>query len=390
MKRRLCGSAMALGLCALAAGVMPGQASAQAPRPIQVGQQLQGTLTQNDPRANDRGAFQVYRFDGRQGQHLLVRMNSSDVDSYLAVGRTVAGITDFLKSDDDSGGDTNARIRFTVPRNGEYLIVTQSLDSTRTGGYTLLLDTLPTPVVKPPVLVRAGQTLGGALEEGDPVVSDAEEAFYDLYTLTATAGQRVQVDMRAADFDAFLEIGRMQGGEMEVLRSNDDAPAGAAGEGSLDSRLIFTAPTAGQYTLRARSLGAGSIGIYTLAVTQLPPVRVPAPSPVTLGQTVQGSLSTDDPVNDDEVHYDAYVVRGRPGETLEITMASEAFDTFVAFGRMQGGGFEQIDSNDDGEDGTNSLLRVTLDRAGEYVVRAQSLSPGQTGAYTLTVRAAAR
>lgn len=389
MERRLCGSAMALGLFALAAAVVPGRASAQAPAPIRVGQQLQGTLTRDDPRANERGAFQVYRFEGRQGQRLLVRMNSTDLDAYLAVGRAVAGITDFIKSDDDGGGETNARIRFTVPRTGEYLIVAQSLDSARVGGYTLLLDTLPAPVVKPPVPVRAGQTLGGALEEGDPVLSDAEETFYDLYTLNATAGQRVQVDMRAANFDAYLEIGRMRGGELEVLRFNDDAPGNGEAEGNLDSRLVFTAPTAGPYTLRARSLGPGSTGIYTLAVAQLPPVRVPAPTPLAPGQTVQGALASEDPVNDDEVHFDAYVVRGRAGETLEIAMASEAFDTFVAFGRMQGGGFEQLDGNDDGEDGTNSLLRVTLDRAGEYVIRAQSLSPNQTGAYTLAVRAAA-
>jgi hypothetical protein len=68
-------------------------------------------------------------------------------------------------------------------------------------------------------------------------------------------------------------------------------------------------------------------------------------------------------------------------------MASEDFDTFLALGRMVGGEWQDVDTNDDGEEGTDSVLTVTLPADGTYLVRANSLAGDATGRYTLTLRA---
>jgi hypothetical protein len=67
-------------------------------------------------------------------------------------------------------------------------------------------------------------------------------------------------------------------------------------------------------------------------------------------------------------------------------MDSDEFDTYVAIGRMEDcGDFEEIATMDDGGEGTNTLLEVTLPEDGEYVIRANSYSADETGSYTLVV-----
>ena len=62
------------------------------------------------------------------------------------------------------------------------------------------------------------------------------------------------------------------------------------------------------------------------------------------------------------------------------------FDTFVGIGRLERGEFEELDSNDDGPDGTtDSELVVTLPADGPYAIRATTIDPGDIGDYTLGV-----
>ena len=49
-----------------------------------------------------------------------------------------------------------------------------------------------------------GEGLDAALEEGD-TINDLG-APYDSYTVTLSAGQRFEVEMRSDDFDAYLEL----------------------------------------------------------------------------------------------------------------------------------------------------------------------------------------
>ena len=107
---------------------------------------------------------------------------------------------------------------------------------------------------------------------------------------------------------------------------------------------------------------------------------------IAYGQTMNGALQPTDRLAEDNSFYDAWTFTGRAGETVEITLESEEFDTFLVLGRMDGGRWTQLEANDDGEGTTDSRIVYTLPQDGEYVIRANSLQPGETGGYTLTLR----
>lgn len=121
------------------------------------------------------------------------------------------------------------------------------------------------------------------------------------------------------------------------------------------------------------------------------PVSVPGGSAsdrpaIVYGQTVNGALEATDQRADDESFYDAWVFSGRAGETVEITLESGEFDAFLVLGLVRGGRWTALESNDDGEEGTDAQIVHTLPEDGEYVIRANSLTPGETGGYALTLR----
>jgi plastocyanin len=357
-------------------------AAAQQPTPLRLGQTVNGELAEGEPTANERGRVDVYRYEGRAGQRLLVTMSSGAFDSYLSIGRPVLGITDFFKSDDDGGDEMNARMRVTLPASGTYYIVAQAFAPDGMGAYTLSLDTLPTPRPASRQAVTLGRPVNGSLSDTDAQLED-EETYYDLYTFRGRAGQRLVVELRSEDYDAKLEVGRMENGELNVLESNDDG----GGDLGTNSRIRMTLEEDGEYVIRATSLNEAT-GDYVLDVRERPAAPAPRTVTVTRGQTVQGELAETDPELEDGSYYDLYAIRARAGETLTLIMRAEGFDTYLAVGRMVDGEFEVLESADDGDgEGTNSRLEITFEADGEYVIRANSLSAAQTGEYTLLVGA---
>lgn len=110
-----------------------------------------------------------------------------------------------------------------------------------------------------------------------------------------------------------------------------------------------------------------------------------AQSPIRMGQTVSGRLDASDPRLPDRSHYELWSYRGSRGETISATLRSSDFDAFLAVGRMSSGTFDEIESDDDAAGGTDARVVVTLPADGEYVIRANTLAGGQTGAYTLAL-----
>ena len=371
------GAAAALLLAGAAA---PAAAQANLPA-VRVGQTVSGMLEQNDPTPAERGRFKVYRFQAQAGQPYLITLRSTAFDSYLRVAREMGGITDVLKEDDDHGGGQDARVRFTPAQAGTYLLVAQSLDEDGTGAFTLQVADAPRPTTTAPSSLRVGQTVQGRLAETDAVLEE-DDTFYDTYTLQGRPGQRLQIEMTSDSMDTFLNLGRMEGGEFVSKSTDDDG----AGEGT-NSRMRVTLDEGGEYLLRANSVGTAT-GPYTLRVTERAEARPATPQALRPGTDLTGTLADGDAEADDGALYDYWSYRGRGNEALTITLASQEFDTMVAIGRMANGAFQEISNNDDGPDGTNSRLEVTLPEDGEYIVRASSLSAGGMGPYRLRLESA--
>jgi len=366
-------------VAAAAAWALLGAAPAQAQqRPIRPGQTVTGTLAESDAKMTERGRFHVYTFTARRGQTLIATMRSKDFDTYLTLGRVLSGVTDAMKTDDDRAGGTDSRIRFSVPEDGAYLLVAQSLSEDGKGAYTLQLENAPAATTAAARPIRVGQNLSGRLAETDVV--DDDDTYYDTYTISGQQGQRLQIEMAADSFDTFVNFGKMDGESFTSLRTDDD------GGGGTNSRLRITLPETGNYVIRANSVGAGATGAYTLVVTEREAGPVAAtPRALEPNAEVSGTLNDSDPQGDDDSYYDYWTYQGRQGERVRITLASEAFDTYLSLGTLQNGEFHEIDSNDDASEGTNSMLDATLPNAGTFVIRVKALSGENEGPYTLKI-----
>ena len=134
------------------------------------------------------------------------------------------------------------------------------------------------------------------------------------------------------------------------------------------------------------ALGAALAGCTISGPISVPGGMAADRPAIAYGQTVSGALEATDRRAEDDSFYDDWVFSGRAGETVEITLESAEFDAFLVLGRMRGGEWTQLEANDDGDQGTDAEIVFTLPEDGEYVARANSLSAGETGGYTLTLR----
>lgn len=230
--------------------------------------------------------------------------------------------------------------------------------------------------------VRPGQPARGELSADDPTLDDG--SYYDTWRFRAEAGHVYAVTLRSDDFDAYLAVGPNAGGDCDDCDTDDD------GAGGTDARVEFRADASGTYEIRTNAFSEGETGAYTLELQDLGDVQEVADEdveaiPIRLDQAVEGELTEGDAMADDGSYYDLYSIRGRAGQTVTITLRSEDFDAFLSIGTLQEGEYEELDSNDDGDDGTDSELTFTFPEAGEYLIRANSLSEGETGDYTLRV-----
>ncbi|WP_420472292.1 peptidase [Brevundimonas sp. FT23042] len=227
-------------------------------------------------------------------------------------------------------------------------------------------------------IIRPGDAVEGQLSRADRLLDDG--SFYDCFNLQAPAGERVQITLRSGDFDAYLAV--VQGADCPA---GGDVGGDDDGAGGTDSRAEVTIGPGG-YSIRANSLNAGETGRYTLTVERL--AARPAPEPVALGRGQAqrfGSLGEGDAIAADGSFFDCYSFDVSRGQTRRIRLMSQDFDAFLSL--HEGGRCDaEIDTDDDGLGmGTDALIERTFDRNGRYSIRANSLSPGETGRYRLVL-----
>ncbi|HZY86405.1 MAG TPA: PPC domain-containing protein [Gemmataceae bacterium] len=95
-------------------------------QPLAAGQEVQGAISQNQD-------VDVYRFEGKAGQHVVAEVLAarygSALDSFLTL---YDGEGRILASNDDSGGGPDSRVELRLPRDGAYFL--SVIDANDQGG----------------------------------------------------------------------------------------------------------------------------------------------------------------------------------------------------------------------------------------------------------------
>lgn len=105
---------------------------------LEFGSAVSGTLEAGDNQlAADGSFFDTYTFEGTAEQRVRIRMTSDRLDSYLILlapdGRS-------LIQDDDSAGNLDAQIVYTLPTDGRYTVYANAYSSVQSGTYRLELQ----------------------------------------------------------------------------------------------------------------------------------------------------------------------------------------------------------------------------------------------------------
>ncbi len=104
---------------------------------VTVGQNVQGRLETGDQQMNDGTWADVWQFNGVQGQTIVIELRSEEFDTYAQL-LDASGAR--LAEDDDSLGDLDSQITFTLAQTGMFQIVVNNFsDERRAGVYTLTL-----------------------------------------------------------------------------------------------------------------------------------------------------------------------------------------------------------------------------------------------------------
>jgi hypothetical protein len=223
-------------------------------REIALGQTVTGQLTDADPEYDDDdGVYHLYRFRGGAGQRVRARVWSEETMTVAEIGRMEGNIFVPLEgASSDFGGIAVA----TLPAAGTYHVRAGAWGDG--GSYTLELgERAATARVQP---IRRGEPVRGTLGAGDADLDDGR--LYHAYTFRGRAGERVVITHRSEDFDAYLFLGRMSGGEFEELDRNDDSME----EEGLNSRIDFVLPADGEYVIHATTFSPGAAGDYVLTL----------------------------------------------------------------------------------------------------------------------------
>lgn len=342
-------------------------------RPVTLGEQTSGELTDKTDTGFGGVTADRYSLVAAAGHPHEISLSSDDFDAYLAV-YDANGIE--LATDDDSGGSLNASLVFTPEKDGEYIIEARAYGSSK-GKYDLLVEAVEPPPA--PFALPMDEEVEGELTDDDARTSASGR--YDGYIFSATKGQRLQITLTSADFDATLEVGSAEG-TFSALASDDDGMGN-----STDSRLVFEVPEDGDYVVRASSYGGDGRGAYEIRLID----RGPAPQAGSLlvGSTVRGSLSEYDNTSEGGMmgspYYDDYRFTAKKDEKLRFILVAPKFDAVVMVGSGEGEEFNVAKQDDDGLSDTHSRLNWTAPRDGDYVVRVTSFGSNSTGDYSLIV-----
>ncbi len=337
----------------------------------------------------------TYRFQGSSGDNVTVAMSRAggDLNSYLYVLDSTGQL---LYEDDDSGGENgNARLTYTLPTSGQYLIVASRQGQARgttSGSYVLDLtsDAAPAALSATPVptlpsdyadlpIITYGQTVEGELTSA---------RFLDVYVFLGSAGDAVTIELLSGNGEETngLDPALLLLDDARIpLVENDDIVDGV----QRDSRIEFTLPRTAYYAIVATRFdqeNGVTAGPYALTLTGPGGVVEPtAPATEVAVSPIQklspALLVPDTPL---QATFDKVAVLYRfnaaAGALVDISATTDpGLDSVLILADK--------DLNEVLSSGTGALTGITLPQTGEYLVLlAPRFGPiSQPGGYILAL-----
>ena len=366
---------------------------------INPGQTINSNMSASDVKLSADGSpIEIYKVRVRTGQRVIATMRSTAFKSVLNIG----DIQDGGDCEDCNSGtqeENNPAIaRYTAKADGYVYIRTNTMEATDTGAYSLNVTVADAPRVTYAPLTF-GRLVQGRLIDGDALNDEGKNT--DNYSLNLPANQRIQIDLTSEAFDPIATLnGPNKERAIVELAKDDDAGPGT------NARIRFTTEAAGVYKINVAPVGDEAVGAYSLLVGAVPP-RAPLAPPrqIGLGATLSSNLPTTgakEEIDGEDVITQRFRFVAAAGQTYAIDTKSSAFDVITEVGNYKADGeFEVATSDDDGGDGTNSLVRFKAEKPGPYIIRVHEIltaAEGQEetdvpmkpkgGAYTLSLNTA--
>jgi hypothetical protein len=207
---------------------------------IAYGDQVSGVLS--------LGERETWTFNGTQGDTISIFLFSEDFDSYVYL----YSASDMLLSyDDDTGGELDSSLTYTLPYTGQYSIVAASFSDRGAGSYLLYLWLEAAGASSSVPQLSYGDSVNGTLEIGGS----------DTWTFSGTAGDVVTIFLYSLDFDSYVYL--YNPSDVLVLQDDDSG-------GDLDSLISgYILPSSGTYTIVATSFRENGGGDYLLELTRV-------------------------------------------------------------------------------------------------------------------------
>lgn len=332
-----------------------------------------------------------YQFPIRNGTLYVVEAASGNFDSFLEVQQVRGEEVVATESDDDSGGELNARLRFRAQTDGVARVSVTSLNGE--GPYVVRYrEYHPTPAPARGEPLAVGASVSGQFTDSSPTrlldgeSSQVREAPFAAYEVQLVQGQAITIRLNrtseASELDPLVMIGTGTPGSFEKLGEDDDSGSG------LNARLHFTAPATGTYVILATTFAESTGDEFRIEIQPFVAVTATAARPATAGTPVSGQLSGTDRIttgDDDGTIGHLYAFTAEAGAIYVIEAKSDDFDTTLTLAGTAGGG-DILQSDDDGGEGTNSRLAFKASVAGQYYLTLASFDEASTGGYTLSIQ----
>lgn len=226
-------------------------------------------------------------------------------------------------------------------------------------------------------VIRVGQTVEGQLTSADPAGLRARKSPYHVWILDGRRGQRLVLDLRSSEFDAYLVLRDSDG---FVIGSDDD------GGGNNNARLHTVLPRDGQYRIIVTAYRDSSLGHYELTVSgwEAPPAPAPgATASISLGETKDGILEPGDEIAGDGPYTDRWTVNLRAGQRARADVHSTDFDSYVIVKDPSGTTIANDDDSGGDKDASAPFRALT---SGVYTVVVTSYDDNaRIGAYRVSV-----